>query len=222
MTLISIQNIDFSMRKIVNILICLFFISGITVLCILLYNNHTLNTNDTVGDSQVAECTTSDNSIIKTEHQQLESEQAIKVVCGFLKWYQVNYKKISEISLVDISGEFYSVDSLACEEYLRLLNNSGYVSHNYIKKWRTYFKEYSEQYKTASYSDGPPEGFEFDFVLHTQEIDDALYAINTIKILDCVIVDDMHRRIEIDIMPSILTFLLSYRQDVGWLIDSIN
>lgn len=210
------------MRKIINILICLFFISGITISCILLYNYHALNTNDTVGDSHVAECTASDNSIIKTEHQQLESEQTIKVVCGFLKWYQANYIKISGISLIDTSGEFYSVDSSACEEYLRLLNNSGYISHNYIKKWHTYFKEHSEQYKTASYSDGPPEGFEFDFVLHTQEIDDALYAINDIKILDCVIVDDMHQRIEIDIMPSILKFSLSYRQDVGWLIDSIN
>ena len=161
-------------------------------------------------------------SITETKCQSTESEQAIKVVEKFLKWYKENYGKISELSLVDTSGESYSVDLSTCEEYLQLLNNSGYVSHSYIKKWRTYFEKYSEQYKTSLYSDGPPEGFEYDFILNTQEIDETLQSIDDIEILECIIKDDVHQLVKINIMPSVLTFSLAYNPDMGWLIDDIH
>lgn len=129
--------------------------------------------------------------------------------------------KISEFSLVDTSREFYSVDLSTCEEYLQLLNNSGYISHSYIKKWRTYFEKYSEQYKTALYSDGPPDSFEYDFILNTQEIDETLHRIDNIEILECIIIDNVHQLVKINIIPSALTFSLSYNPDIGWLIDDI-
>lgn len=199
----------------------LFFITAVIVSFIQLYNYHISNINSVIGVDDIAKCTTSDASIIETKCQSTKSEQAIKVVEEFLKWYKENYGKISEFSLVDTSREFYSVDLSTCEEYLQLLNNSGYISHSYIKKWRTYFEKYSEQYKTALYSDGPPDSFEYDFILNTQEIDETLHRIDNIEILECIIIDNVHQLVKINIIPSALTFSLSYNPDIGWLIDDI-
>ncbi|MGH6723224.1 hypothetical protein [Bacteroides hominis] len=86
---------------------------------------------------------------------------------------------------------------------------------------RTYFKTYFEQYKTALYTDGPPNGFDYDLILLTQEVDDTMQAIEHIKIMECVIIDSTHQKVKVDIMPSILTFSLSYNKETGWLIDNI-
>ena len=209
------------MKKYRITLTSLFFITVVIASFIQLYNYHTLNINRAIEVDNVGKCTTSEAAVIETKCQSTESEQAIKVVEEFLKWYKGNYGKISEFSLVDTSGEFYSVDLSTCEEYLLLLNNSRYISSNYIKKWRTYFEKYSEQYKTALYSDGPPDGFEYDFILNTQEIDETLQSIDHIEILECIIIDNGHQRVKVNIIPSVLTFSLSYTPDSGWLIEDI-
>lgn len=143
------------------------------------------------------------------------------IVIDFLKWYKEKYHEISTLSLVNTSEEYYSVDLSECEAYLNLLQSSGYVSFRYIEQMRSYFETYFEKYKTALYTDGPPDGFDYDLVLLTQEVDDTMQAIEHIKILECAIIDSTHQKVKVDIMPSILTFSLSYNQETGWLIDNI-
>ena len=151
---------------------------------------------------------------------QIEAIQT-PIVIDFLKWYKKKYHEISTLSLVNTSEEHYYVDLSECEAYLNILKSSGCVSFKYIEQMRTYFKTYFEQYKTALYTDGPPNGFDYDLILLTQEVDDTMQAIEHIKIMECVIIDSTHQKVKVDIMPSILTFSLSYNKETGWLIDNI-
>ena len=105
------------MKKYRITLTSLFFITVVIASFIQLYNYHTLNINRAIEVDNVGKCTTSEAAVIETKCQSTESEQAIKVVEEFLKWYKGNYGKISEFSLGDTSGEFYSVDLSTCEEY---------------------------------------------------------------------------------------------------------
>lgn len=161
-----------------------------------------------------------DSDVNASTVTQMEATQ-VPIVDDFLKWYKKKYHEISTLSLVNTSEEHYSVDLSKCEAYLNLLQSSGYVSFIYIEQMRLYFETYFEKYKTALYTDGPPDGFDYDLVLLTQEVDDTMQAIEHIKILECAIIDSTHQKVKVDIMPSILTFSLSYNQKTGWLIDKI-
>ena len=161
-----------------------------------------------------------DSDVDASTVTQMEATQ-VPIVIDFLKWYKEKYHEISTLSLVNTSEEYYSVDLSECEAYLNLLQSSGYVSFRYIEQMRSYFETYFEKYKTALYTDGPPDGFDYDLVLLTQEVDDTMQAIEHIKILECAIIDSTHQKVKVDIMPSILTFSLSYNQETGWLIDNI-
>lgn len=161
-----------------------------------------------------------DSDVDASTVTQMEATQA-PIVIDFLKWYKEKYHEISTLSLVNTSEEHYYVDLSECEAYLNLLQSSGYVSFRYIEQMRLYFETYFEKYKTALYTDDPPDGFDYDLVLLTQEVDDTLQAIEHIKILECAIIDSTHQKVKVDIMPSILTFSLSYNQETGWLIDKI-
>lgn len=161
-----------------------------------------------------------DSDVDASTVTQMEATQ-VPIVVDFLKWYKKKYHEISTLSLVNTSEEHYSVDLSECEAYLNLLQSSGYVSFRYIEQMRLYFETYFEKYKTALYTDGPPDGFDYDLVLLTQEVDDTMQAIEHIKIMECVMTDSTHQKVKVDIMPSILTFSLSYNQETGWLIDHI-
>lgn len=162
------------------------------------------------------------DDIENSELKQSLPDPAAQVATDFLKWYKANYEAFRNIRFVDTSQKYYSVNLTNCEQYLQQLKGSGYVSDNYIAKWHAYFEKHAEQYKTVRQTDGPPEGFEYDFVLHTQEIDETLHAIDALKITAYTVVDDAHRKVEIDVRPSNLTVLLSYKEGTGWLIDELN
>lgn len=103
---------------------------------------------------------------------------------------QPNRSNLTSIPLInnasgDIfdSSKFYSINFKATEKYLNGLKQSGFVSEDFLNNWRQYFKQAEEQFKTNPQNDGPPEGFEYDFVLLSQEIDDDLTNTNKAKVL---------------------------------------
>lgn len=107
-----------------------------------------------------------------------------KVVIDFFKWYKNNLEKINKINMVDNSDssgdstKFYKVNFNETEKYLAELKNSGFISDKYIEKWRKYFKKCDSDLKTNLQNEGPPSGFEYDFVTLTQEVNYVFAGID--------------------------------------------
>lgn len=156
--------------------------------------------------------------------EQLTNKESFNTVKDFLNWYKNNYKTVNQLNLVknkDVnydSTKIYSVNFEESEKYLKKLKSSGFISDNYINKWRKYFKEHDEYFKKNPQNDGPPYGFEYDFVLLTQEIEKTLESIDKIKLVN-VKESDKNSVVKIDITIR-LCFSLS-KSDGKWLIDNI-
>lgn len=103
----------------------------------------------------------------------------IGVAKSFLHWYKENYEKANSFGFTyqDKQGN-YHVAMGECEAYLGFLKSSGYLSDEYINLWMRYFKEKAEYMEENPENQGPPEGFEFDLVLITQEPELVLNTIN--------------------------------------------
>lgn len=99
-----------------------------------------------------------------------DSVQAVERIIGFLHWYQKNYSNVNEkgLSYADTNG-WYQVDTLACRQYLDRLMQSGYFTSNYKKLWQEYFYSKAVYWESSPQNEGPPEGFDYDLVLLTQE-----------------------------------------------------
>lgn len=101
---------------------------------------------------------------------QKDTSQVIHTITDFLKWYKTNYTEIHKTGLSYTNEQgFYQVDTVACQRYLDKLLSSGYLSQEYKKLWEAYFDSKAEWWKTNSQNEGPPEGFDYDLVLLTQE-----------------------------------------------------
>jgi tetratricopeptide (TPR) repeat protein len=99
------------------------------------------------------------------------------VVFKFFKWYFDN--KINELELTnwnDPNMKFYRVNFSATEKYLQKLQTTGFVSKTYIENWRNYFKRRDEAFLKEQQNDGPPMGFEFDFITNSQENPEKINA----------------------------------------------
>lgn len=99
-----------------------------------------------------------------------DTTKAKQTIQQFLFWYKKNYWEVNKtgLSFVNKKG-CYEVDTAACARYLDVLMGSGYLSFNYKKLWQDYFFSKAEWWKTNPQSEGPPEGFDYDLVLLTQE-----------------------------------------------------
>ena len=150
--------------------------------------------------------------------------ESVKTVFDFLKWYRKNYNELNQIKLVNNSEadhdstKYYSVNFKGTEDYLLRLKRNGFISDKYIDKWRRYFQEREENLRKNPQKDGPPDGFEFDFILWTQEIDETLEKIDHPKLID-VKESSTSSIVKVDIMMRI-GFTLSKRNG-KWLIDNI-
>ena len=153
------------------------------------------------------------------------SKESVKTVMAFLKWYRDKQEEFDQFHLVANawpnydSTKFYEVNFPETEKYLAKLKSSGYISDQYLDHWRTYFKEHDKTMKEFPINDGPPDGFSFDLVLLTQEMDFTLNAIDTAKLIH-VNESVKNSIVKIDIMMR-LGFSLSKIEE-KWLIDEID
>ncbi|MBI2416497.1 MAG: hypothetical protein HYV28_01040 [Ignavibacteriales bacterium] len=171
------------------------------------------------------------NSVIKYENltQNIDPTQAAEITAlDFMKWYKKNYDSIIAIEMVNNlpntknydSTKFYSVNFAGTEKYLNYLKSSGYVSDKYLDYWRANFKKSENNFKKHPVNDGIVEGFEYDFVLLTQEIEDALRMIETAKVVKGKIQNgkaEVHLKLD---KSWIYNYKLSFNGK-KWLIDSI-
>ncbi len=111
-----------------------------------------------------------------------DSVKMIKVIKGFLKFYKKHYKKANnfDFTITDDKGN-YKVNLADCRKYLEYLKSSKYISENYVKEWMKYFEERSNHFKENHQNEGPPEGFDYDLLLNSQEPELIFNYINELK-----------------------------------------
>jgi len=154
------------------------------------------------------------------------NQEPTQTVISFLKWYRQHYDTINQFQLVNNyrstdkydSTRFYSVNFSETEKYLSEIKESGYVSDQYIKKWKSYFLNRELNFKANLQNEGPPDGFEFDFILRDQEPKYTLEGIESIKLISAEITSTSANVI-INITME-LNFTLT-RHYGKWLIDDI-
>ena len=106
---------------------------------------------------------------------QHSSQNCISVVDGFIKWYKTNYEKIGNIQNAvvghegDVDTAQYRVNFANAEKYIDALRSSGFFSDKFLQAKLTYFKDADAKFIKTKQNDGPPDGFESDFLLLTQE-----------------------------------------------------
>jgi len=128
----------------------------------------------------VQESIVQSNAIIPVEN---DTTAIVKSVRQFIHWYKEHYTMVNQVKFIeqDKSGN-YQVNLTECNTYLKNLESSGFISQEYLKEWNTYFESKAIYLKENPQSEGPPEGFEFDLVLITQEPELVWNAIDSISI----------------------------------------
>ncbi|HEX5625284.1 MAG TPA: hypothetical protein VFX48_04640 [Saprospiraceae bacterium] len=101
-----------------------------------------------------------------------------ETISGFLGWYKTNYDSAISFRWVtsDAKG-YYLVNTENCEAWLKFLAGSGFLSEKYLNDGRRYFEKESANLREHPQNEGPPEGFNMDLVLWTQEPELTLDSI---------------------------------------------
>jgi hypothetical protein len=114
-------------------------------------------------------CDTENLAVMET---QSDSMLITKKIAGFVNWYRDNYKEVNSFRLVYTDNKgFYHVQTASCEEYLEFIASSGFMSEEYVRLWMDYFYSREKTFEEFPQYEGPPEGFDYDLVLLTQEPD---------------------------------------------------
>ncbi|MBK7233067.1 MAG: hypothetical protein IPH93_12605 [Saprospiraceae bacterium] len=121
----------------------------------------------------------SDTTVPEMEN---DSTKMVRTVKEFLGWYKSNYNKANDFGFTfqDPQGN-YMVNLDECQKYLNFLKSSGHISEIYEKEWKKYFESKAQYLKENLQNEGPPEGFEFDLVLITQEPEIILNKIDALQ-----------------------------------------
>jgi hypothetical protein len=131
-------------------------------------------------ESNLTNYTSGDTTIHKVfANDTLALQETVK---AFLMWYKTNYTQANSFGLTyqDKQGN-YNVALGNCDLYLNFLKSSGYISDTYMGLWKKYFEDKAIYLKENLSSEGPPEGFEFDLVLITQEPELILNEIDHLQ-----------------------------------------
>lgn len=156
---------------------------------------------------------------VKKTPRAVDSTRAVRAVTGFLRWYKIHIDSSSRIILVrQRPQEPYSVDLKKGEQYLAHLRSSGFLTEAYLGEWRQYFRDRNEGFRAHPQTEGPPLGFEYDLVLLSQDVDQQLKELSTLKINEVSIRKD---RATVQ-----FTLLFEYeirlrRQNNRWVINEI-
>lgn len=121
------------------------------------------------------------NSVCNTLLLKEDPLPARKIINKFLQWYKVNLHKANSFAiLTKESAGNYMIDKTACTAYLNFIKSSKCISAKYIAYWQTYFDDKAIELQQNPIQSDIPEGFDFDFVLVTQEPDIVLNQLSSV------------------------------------------
>ncbi|MBG8555942.1 hypothetical protein [Hymenobacter guriensis] len=105
-------------------------------------------------------------------------QAAEQTVRRFIGWYAATMEKLPGDFILNADGQdttkFYAVNFPGTEQWLTALKASGFFADSYLQKWRTYFRQQNDSLRAHPQNDGPPPGFDFDFLTYSQEADTKL------------------------------------------------
>ena len=111
--------------------------------------------------------------------------KAISFMNSFYKWYKTKYKFLNSIPLVKMDDNPnipYSMNYNSTERYLSVLKSSGFFSDTFISYYRNYFKKIDAMFKKTKQNDGPVDGLDYDFIMHSQEPESYLTDLNNLRL----------------------------------------
>lgn len=93
----------------------------------------------------------------------------------YLNWYNSHQNNLPGDFILNSDGQdttkFYAVNFSATERWLAAVRQSGLVSETYLNRWRTHFQQYADSLQLHPQNDGPAAGFDYDFLMLSQEPD---------------------------------------------------
>ncbi len=96
-----------------------------------------------------------------------------KTVRAFLAWYTSHQATLPAGFVDHADGQDttknYSVNVESTEAWVAEVRLSGVVSAAYLRHWRAYFHQYADTLRLHKQHDGPPAGFDYDFLMLSQE-----------------------------------------------------
>lgn len=153
------------------------------------------------------------------------NKQPAGTILQFLQWYRSNVTEIKQIGLVSLSNnpdsaKYYVVNDAGAEQYLASLQKSGYVTDNYISKWREYFRKCNDNLRKSPQTEMPVKGLEFDLVMLSKDYEEDLSRIEKSSVEWQSVSNDVGT-ITVS-LPSAgrLKYKIA-KQDGKWLIDDI-
>ncbi len=165
------------------------------------------------------------NTITNSNTEVSSDSSALDQIKKLYQWYRENQNiqnclvNNSCNEVVD-STKFYSVNFEATEKYLAKLKSTNCFSENYFSYWRNYFKKCEDDFKSNPANEGPPDGFDYDFLTNSQDFEEELKFVEKAKISK-VVNDGSTKIVTIEFATGAkLKFHLSSKDNL-WLIDRI-
>jgi len=147
------------------------------------------------------------------------------VVLDFLKWYKENIGRLTDSLVLNPGGrdidstKFYAVNFSATEKYLNTLLSTGKISEKYIDQWRKYFLDADKNFKANPSNEGPPDNFDYDFILCGQD-DPGLNELDKTKFE--ILETDKDKSIVLVTFPTSMKYKYYLgKYDGKWAIDDI-
>lgn len=153
-----------------------------------------------------------------------------QTVRRFVSWYIQNTESLPGHFLLNDDGQdttkFYAVDFPGTEAWLQAVQQSGTVSDVYLNQWRAYFRRADDTLRLHPQNDGPPAGFDYDFLMLSQEADEMAADL---RIGTFTVVRQQGPRAHVQAQGpkhesyyAALEFDLTRQADGRWLIDKIS
>ncbi|MFD0941644.1 hypothetical protein [Pedobacter boryungensis] len=159
---------------------------------------------------------------IQKEQNKIQNQATVtpeQTVRSFIFWYSKNMQRLNNIQLVNqlqAPAKPYYVNKANVAIYLAELKKSGFLSNKFLNSIEHYIGMCNENLLKTKQIEGPPEGFDMDMILLTQDYESNIKLLNQGKITRLT---KNKVRFTFD-SEDFLVFSLS--QGKGkWLIDSI-
>lgn len=152
-----------------------------------------------------------------------------KVVKDFLSWYVNNFEEVYHFDTIkggsmDTSKtpSNYYVDFKVVDEYVNYLKKTGFFTDDFLNEYRNIFVEGDKRFKKDPQNDGPPDGFDFDYFMMTQEdFTQDLQNVNQLK-FDSKKIDDQTSSVIFEFKNSGMKYKYKLKSiDGKWQIDKI-
>jgi hypothetical protein len=152
-------------------------------------------------------------------------KQPAGTILNFLRWYRANVPQLKKIEMVGHSthpdsSKYFVVNEAGTEKYLAALQQSGFVTENYLNRWRMYFKKCTDNLKKTPVTDAAMTGLDFDLVMLSKDYDEDLSKIESSTVEFSKVAND-EGSITVG-LPTVgrLKYWIS-KQDGKWLIEDI-